>query len=352
MPIIVRDSFGDCRERPTQDQPGPPPPDKGPVTITASVGLRGQNRRPDVLKIQEALNDIEPADGGPVPKLAVDGLSGPLTERAIATFQRKAAPYVDSRIDPNGPTLAAINRRRTPILAIGLDVGQTPFWQDQTVVEDVLKAVPTIRAAMFLALNRIDNVAPFVTPTGLVTPTGPGSDRNAYNLALLDECYHLRDYINPQGSYNRIRNHFDSMLQTIRTCDETRGPVDNGLFLRNRSPLEESGPGASAAYVTEYAKNDPNPTATAQDGTVVLTKRVHICGGYRSTLGIPRRIIGLVTHELAHYVSSYGFHVGHTLRGHSDVDEDNFRNAIYDRVSNAENYAWFNWRSYEGKYPY
>src|SRR5262245_15788200 len=116
MPILVRGSDGECRERPTfNPQPGPEPgplPNNGTIAITGSVGVGGQNRRPDVLAIQAALNDIEPADGGPTPKLKVDGIAGPLTAKAIAGFQRRAIPFVHSRIDPDGPTLEAINRRR------------------------------------------------------------------------------------------------------------------------------------------------------------------------------------------------------------------------------------------------
>ena len=138
------------------------PPDKGPVVIAASVGVGGKNLRQDVLIIQAALNDIEPSDGGPSPKLAVDGISGPQTAKAIAGFQWRAIAFVDLRIDPDGPTLRAINQRRAPIVTLGFAITGTPFFEDQTVVEEVLQNVPTIRAALFLARNRIENVAAFV----------------------------------------------------------------------------------------------------------------------------------------------------------------------------------------------
>lgn len=352
MPILVRGFNGDCMERRTSSEPGPVPPPKGPVVITAPVGVGGKNLRQDVLIIQAALNDIEPSDGGPFPKLKVDGISGPRTANAISGFQRRAIAFVDSRIDPDGPTLKAINQRRVPMVTLGFAITETPFFEDQTVVEEVLQAVPTIRAALFLTKNRIENVAPFVGANGLTTPTGPGSERNAFNLALLDECFRLSDFIDPRGAFNRIRNQFESMLQTLRTCDPSRGPIDNGLFLRNRSLLEERGPGAPAAYVIPFGKFAPEATVKLEDGTLVSTKHVHICGGFRTTRGQPRRIKALVTHELAHFVSPPGFHVGDILRGHSDVQEHRFRTAIYDRVSNAENYAWFTWRSFEGSFPF
>lgn len=348
MSILVRGLDGDCRERRTGPGPGPMPPSKGPIAITASVGLGGQNRKPDVLTIQSALNDIEPSDGGPSPKLSVDGIVGPLTNKAIAGFQRRAISFVDSRVDPNGPTIKAINQRRTPILSFGLAVGETPFFQDQTVVEEVLASVPMVRGALFLARNRVESIAPFVGAGGLSTPSGPGSERDAFNVGLVDEVFRLSEFFDPRGSYNRIRFQFENMLQTIRACQPALGPVNNGLFLRNKVADEEANP----AYVVPFGKFSPDATTTADDGTVISTKHVHICDAFKTTLGIRRRIIALVAHELSHFVSPPGFHVGDLRRGHSDVDQESFRTGSYDRISNAENYAWFAWRSFEGPFAF
>ncbi len=82
------------------------------VAISGSVGVGGRNLAADVKAIQAALNDIPPADGGADPKLAVDGIAGPKTNRAIARFQQRNIGWSDGRIDPGGPTLKAINARR------------------------------------------------------------------------------------------------------------------------------------------------------------------------------------------------------------------------------------------------
>src|SRR5262245_14607881 len=93
-----------------------------PVVVGRSVGQGGVNVRDDVLTIQQALNAVDTDRGGPTPRLATDGLVGPLTRAAIGRFQKQNISFVDFRIDPNGPTIQALNRvlgASSPILASG-----------------------------------------------------------------------------------------------------------------------------------------------------------------------------------------------------------------------------------------
>ena len=75
------------------------------LVIFQSVGDKGKNLKPDVKKIQQALNKIKP----PVvsEKLAEDGLYGPKTGTAIKSFQTKHVflSNPDGRIDPGGKTI-------------------------------------------------------------------------------------------------------------------------------------------------------------------------------------------------------------------------------------------------------
>ena len=76
-------------------------------TISASVGIGGGNRSADVKTIQEMLNKALPGWGGPMPKLATDGVCGNLTKSAIRRFQEvQLATYFspDGRADPGGLT--------------------------------------------------------------------------------------------------------------------------------------------------------------------------------------------------------------------------------------------------------
>lgn len=81
-------------------------------TISASVGEGGANRSADVKTIQEMLNKVMPDWGGPNPKLAVDGICGPLTKAAIRKFQQaQLSTYFapDGRVDPGQRTLRRLN---------------------------------------------------------------------------------------------------------------------------------------------------------------------------------------------------------------------------------------------------
>ncbi|MCX7283628.1 MAG: hypothetical protein NTX28_06210 [Novosphingobium sp.] len=92
------------------------------IRITGSVGANGRNNPADVKAVQQRLNDLSRP---PLAKLVVDGLAGPKTNGMIADFQKKVvglrAP--DSRVDPNGRTLAALNTAASENLWIG---GATP----------------------------------------------------------------------------------------------------------------------------------------------------------------------------------------------------------------------------------
>ena len=89
--IVMRLERGGCAlcDAPTQ-------PD-GAGIIKGSVGRGGRNNPDDVKAIQAALNAQDVADGGPSPKLAVDGIAGPLTTAAIEKYQRRHLGWADGR---------------------------------------------------------------------------------------------------------------------------------------------------------------------------------------------------------------------------------------------------------------
>jgi peptidoglycan hydrolase-like protein with peptidoglycan-binding domain len=100
------------------------------LRITASVGAGGTNRQPDVRIVQSLLNKAHPSWGGPVPKLAEDGLIGPKTIAAIRKLQQAQFATIftpDSKVDPNGRTLRRLNHmagsREVPGASPGVDVG-------------------------------------------------------------------------------------------------------------------------------------------------------------------------------------------------------------------------------------
>lgn len=78
------------------------------IYIVGSVGKGGQNRPADVSTVQERLNELM---GNSRTHLKVDGLSGPKTKGMIADFQKSVLKFnwPDSRVDPGGKTIAAMN---------------------------------------------------------------------------------------------------------------------------------------------------------------------------------------------------------------------------------------------------
>ncbi len=74
-------------------------------------GQKAKNLYDDVVTIQQLLNDITPANGGPNSPLKVDGICGPKTKGAIQAFQLKHFGWklADSRVDPAGATLKKMN---------------------------------------------------------------------------------------------------------------------------------------------------------------------------------------------------------------------------------------------------
>lgn len=87
-------------------------------SISRSVGRMGGVNLPDDVKtVQELLNQVPVASGGPMPLLAVDGICGPKTIAAIQTFQVKNFGWkiADGRVDPDGPTHALLNTFDTPV---------------------------------------------------------------------------------------------------------------------------------------------------------------------------------------------------------------------------------------------
>ncbi len=86
------------------------------LIITQSVGGKGKNLKPDVLKIQAALNNVKPVLT--VIPLKVDGVYGKKTGEAIIAFQKKHLAMLnpDGRIDPNGRTIQKLKQVQSIII--------------------------------------------------------------------------------------------------------------------------------------------------------------------------------------------------------------------------------------------
>ncbi|HEY3441397.1 MAG TPA: peptidoglycan-binding domain-containing protein [Paludibaculum sp.] len=86
------------------------------ITMPVGTGAKSRNLPDDVKAVQEILNRISIANGGPPVPLKVDGIFGPKTNSAIERFQAKqfGPTIADGRVDPTGQTLVRLNQLATP----------------------------------------------------------------------------------------------------------------------------------------------------------------------------------------------------------------------------------------------
>jgi hypothetical protein len=160
--FIVRGMNGQCQNEPVSgngNDPTPPPPGIGGITITAPVGNASPNRQEDVRTIQAALNRIPPEQGGPRVPLKVDSLCGPRTKDVIQVFQVKQFgwKYADMKVEPGKQTIARLNELTggsvsgPPLPTVDVTVVDTGAEEafKQLMGEHLARARKCIKAAQF-----------------------------------------------------------------------------------------------------------------------------------------------------------------------------------------------------------
>lgn len=228
------------------------------VAISASVGAGGANRPADVRAIQQALNDLPPGSGGPVPPLKVDGICGPLTRAAILKFQQAHMGLAkDARVDRGGSTLSEINA--------SLD--------------------PSLRAAdpKSLAMESVP-VSAFWTRLALAALNGPlvGNTR-----AALDTHFHTASGPKPEAHYLQfIRLNYTRVLHILEIA---------GQVFRSRSDAQ-----ATADQGVDPADGEPFPAYTFFAGSINFTRNFK---PFKSGDGFgPMCRAAMVLHEPVHFI--------------------------------------------------
>lgn len=262
------------------------------LRIGAAVGdgapPRVGNLDPDVRRVQQALNRFAPIEGGPVPKLVVDGRCGPLSRAAIRHFQLKwglrnsvGKVVKDGIVDTEGPT---IDRLR---LGPALPVGNAPV---QFMAE--LAAVGGIVTAAQGALD--------AARAQLVLPNPIG---NGAVFAALKEHFraHTRD---------EQRRTIALALKVFRRMHAAIGFVPQGWVLA----IDEPPATAQGAFMFTFSGGfDPfripvqpgeKPASKIPTWKGLPVNSIYLCPRCR-TLAPPQFRYAIV-HELAHYVSLDG----------------------------------------------
>lgn len=164
----------------------------GGLALSGSVGRGGRNASADVKAIQAALNAVDPADGGPTLKLAVDGICGPLTTAAIEKYQRRQMGWSDGRIDPDGPTIHHLQAAATAQKGKKHPPAPPPKAtadQNKAFVERIGGLLPQARHWVASAQMRIDFAVEYMNKKH--DPSDPFSDIGHSDYNLMNKYFHL-----------------------------------------------------------------------------------------------------------------------------------------------------------------
>jgi hypothetical protein len=296
--VIARGANGICF------QPEPPP--DSDIVISASVGEGGVNKADDVRLIQSVLNNVPAADGGPDPDLDVDGICGQLTTKAISDFQRRKLGFVDARVDPNGPTLRALNgQRRRTVTAVKKGArrgparapanGPPPLQPNPFIVPVIESLVPPVRVAIRAASFQLAVVQPFVTTHRQKLPTGRFLENVRFCLKLLDSTFSFFKFDNPLLAHHRLSTTFRNMEVALSRSFDTPPLIAKKLFVPNS--FSQHMDDTALAYAALGGAFDGPDVLTTEGGPA---NQIVLC----RDLAIESRTTQITTviHELAHYV--------------------------------------------------
>jgi hypothetical protein len=141
------------------------------ISAPVGLGLKARNVPADVRVVQELLNGVGEAEGGPKVGLKVDGICGSKTTGAIQQFQLKHFGWklADGRVDPNGPTLAKLNQ---------LSKGTT--------------IIPGVGVCVLVSASPIDVAGPVALRAVAFVPSAAATDNEVMGRAFQESRRTLR----------------------------------------------------------------------------------------------------------------------------------------------------------------
>ena len=269
-------------------------PSKEPdaATITASVGVGGKNRAADVRVVQELLNNVPTASGGPAPLLAVDGLIGPKTTAAIRRFQKAQFGWLDGRVDPGGPTIARLSDFAKRGGGVDFDKGEAVSGQSNPILEafrltTMVISIPDAKTAVTQAISRIDQAAMFVTLGG------GGLFAKPESFEIVDRHFLFKGVGRDQtlSELQFMRTTFMRMKTVLDNRTSVFGGPMWGPNLFEIDPFPDKTDPRVKAYV-------PRSSVERTDG--VTPNRMYLCRGLDGQT--QDRYTHILIHELGHFV--------------------------------------------------
>jgi hypothetical protein len=307
-----------------------------PSDLKGSVGVGGANKSADVLKVQQLLNGVAPDDGGPVPPLAEDGIDGPKTNAAIKKFQTRQGVKVDSRVDPNGPTINRLNDASTPgqrALAMlrALLGGAVP-----SNVSNLGGLGPTMRHA--LRLRRVDLAMP-----ELLTEAAAGM--RAAEQAMDDITFGRSSAASRKAEF-----YFAFGKQPPAQTQEELGFIRTTfrrvqtVLLAARPSVFGGNPFGAAIFTidplgrTDWLAYSPMQLADATRKDPTTSGRIYLCD--RIDYGVQDLFRHVLFHELCHFVDDESKE-RRIVDANNGYREGALKLTHAQRMHNSDNYALF-----------
>jgi Putative peptidoglycan binding domain len=287
MVWFVRNLDGTCEQCITlTSQKGPSeqsPSGDDEILISGSVGVHGANFSSDVVKIQDALNQVPTDKGGASPKLDVDGKCGPKTKNAIQTFQLKHFGWkgADQLIEPGKQTLAKLNE----ILGKKKGSGKLPDLVTLNVVQLALNMVAAAQANL--------SAASLVVDSKDLSMGGFSAFGRESLMSLLNKHFSVDSSQDRRKAFNVIKNKYDRMTQVFR---RPGGVWGTAIFERDPIPLNHH----AYTYGGGYFKLGQTRYYM---GKKVRLDSVYLCTKFFNLTSSAQAFA--VVHELAHFVAQY-----------------------------------------------
>ncbi len=275
------------------------------LKISASVGDHGAYVPADTRIIQAALNQLVPEAGGANPELAVDGICGPKTIKAIRVFQAMhfAPAQVDGRIDPENYSIRKLRELLNSSAKKGSGGGgkskPLPVTPDDQVAAHMFLYLSQWRIR--LAIVALDYAVMELDEHGGKGKEKPSKAWGAH-LKMVDRCFHVlgahSDVASIRATIRRIRRVFASMYEVIANTLVTT-PQDE-LTGRRRYIVVEPANVINARW-PQYPKGVL--ADAAKGGWALRNGKAGRISLNRDTLYRPDAVITVI-HEMAHFVSS------------------------------------------------
>ncbi|MFL4967232.1 MAG: peptidoglycan-binding protein [Xanthobacteraceae bacterium] len=319
--------------------------------ISASVGLGGRNLAGDTFTIQQLLNRARQNDG--LPPIAVDGLVGPETIGAIRAFQQSRVGFSDGRVDPNGPTLAALNRvdgdggGSDRVRCDADDLGGSP-------------AQASRFSLVSFGLAPISSTTSLAVTSTAATPKGEALNNQAEALKWLNAASTAL-----QAVFNLMQTGLTANFQQLQTMlefqalnthfhlDQSNNPLKFLTDLsKNYGFMKIAVTGGQKNFENDFVSNDfanSDPGGFARRNDPSNPGRMFFCMKYLGT-GPLTKVVTII-HEAAHYIdksidhfaSAVPFPNGRALTGtNGQAHTHNYAQLTPDEaMQNAASYACF-----------